>query len=102
MTGTDFTMPASGKGEDPRALREARRSAARKLGFFIHAGVYLMVNLLLAGLAAYGRQRAGWPQLPLLGWGFGLLIHGIVALGPIDRLRRQLVERELARIRDGR
>ena len=34
----------------------------------------------------------------ILGWGLGLAIHGFVALGPVDRLHRALVDREIARL----
>ena len=56
--------------------RLARRRAAAKLGWYLHAAIYLLVNLLLLGLAAsQGRQ---WAIFPLLGWGLGLAIHGAV------------------------
>jgi len=46
--------------------RLARRRANAKMGWFVHAGVYLVVNLMLAALAIY----------PALGWGVGLALHG--------------------------
>jgi hypothetical protein len=54
----------------------ARRRAGAKLGWYIHATVYIAVNLLLATLAyASGRN---WAVFPALGWGLGLAIHGFV------------------------
>ena len=54
--------------------RLARRRANAKMGWFVHAGVYLMVNLMLAALAvADGRA---WAIYPALGWGVGLALHG--------------------------
>ncbi|TFZ08882.1 2TM domain-containing protein [Ramlibacter humi] len=56
--------------------RTARRRAGAKLGWLVHAMVYVCVNLLLAGIAfAAGR---GWAIYPALGWGLGLLVHGFV------------------------
>ncbi|MFO1198603.1 MAG: 2TM domain-containing protein [Burkholderiaceae bacterium] len=80
---------------DPR--RAARRAADRKLGFFIHLTVFVLVNagLVVLNLAT---GRFAWSAFPLLGWGLGLAIHGLVALGPIEQLRKSLIAREEARI----
>ena len=53
----------------------ARRRAKAKLGWFIHAAIYVVVNLGLIALSlANGRS---WAIFPLLGWGVGLLAHGL-------------------------
>ena len=81
----------------PQLERTARRRAGMKMGWFIHAGVYVAVNLLLAALSiASGRH---WAVFPALGWGLGLAIHGVVVFmvagGSVyehllERERRQL------------
>ena len=81
----------------PQLERTARRRAGMKMGWYIHAGVYLAVNLLLATLsAASGRH---WAVFPALGWGLGLAIHGVVVFlvagggvyeSLVERERRQL------------
>jgi hypothetical protein len=77
--------------------RTARRRAGMKLGWYIHAGVYLAVNVLLAILSFLGDRS--WAIFPALGWGLGLTIHGIVVFlvagggiyeSLIERERRQL------------
>ena len=73
--------------------RVARRRAGMKLGWYIHAGVYIAVNLLLASLSAMSGR--GWAIYPALGWGLGLAIHGIVVfLVAGGGVYEQLVERE--------
>lgn len=77
--------------------KTARRRAGAKLGWYIHAFVFIAVNLLLATLsAASGRA---WAIYPFFGWGLGLAIHGavvfLVAGGGVyesllERERRQL------------
>ncbi len=81
------------------AERTARRRAGAKLGWLIHAGVYLCVNLGLAALSA--SQGRHWAIFPALGWGVGLLAHGAaVALsGQGAGLYRRLLERERAALR---
>ncbi|CAA2107206.1 2TM domain-containing protein [Variovorax paradoxus] len=73
--------------------RLARRRAGAKMGWYIHAFVYVVVNLGLVTLSA--ARGHSWAMYPLMGWGLGLLIHGAVIWfvaggGFYDRL----VERE--------
>jgi len=74
--------------------RLAHRRANAKMGWFVHAGVYLMVNLMLAALAvAEGRT---WAIYPALGWGVGLALHGAAVwlLPAGGALLESMVERE--------
>ncbi len=76
--------------------RLARRRAGAKMGWFIHAFVYLCVNAGLALLAlSHGRD---WYAYPLLGWGLGLALHGAAVwlMGPGAHWRERMVERERA------
>lgn len=54
----------------------ARRRAGAKLGWYLHAGIYIAVNILLAVLSAHSGRN--WAVFPALGWGLGLAIHGVV------------------------
>lgn len=91
---TDHVMPASDAIE-----RLARKRAAAKLGWYMHASVYVCVNLLLAFLSA--RSAHAWAIYPALGWGLGLLLHGAgVWLGaPGGSLYQQLLVREREHLR---
>lgn len=80
-----------------RIEKIARRRAKAKLGWFIHATVYLAVNLCLIGLSlAAGRN---WAVYPLLGWGIGLAAHGAsvwllpYGSGMLDRMAARERER---------
>lgn len=82
--------------------RLAHKRAAARLGWAIHAAVFLVVNLaLLAGSAITGYQRG---MAPTLVWGLGLLIHGtVVRMGsPGTRLYQRLLQRELRRLQPQR
>jgi hypothetical protein len=74
--------------------RQARRRAGAKLGWYIHATVYIAVNALLAILSAMGDRS--WAIFPAVGWGFGLAIHGVVVFLATGGggLHQRLVERE--------
>lgn len=83
---------------DRRLEQLARKRAAAKLGWYTHATVYLLVNLLLITLsAANGRH---WAVFPLLGWGMGLAVHGAVVfvLTGGTGLHERMVQRERERL----
>lgn len=76
----------------------ARRRAKAKLGFFFHASVYVVVNL---GLIALSLQSGrAWALFPLLGWGIGLVFHGLSVwvFAPGNDLMESMVRRERARL----
>lgn len=54
----------------------ARRRAGAKLGWYLHACIYIAVNIFLAVLSAHSGRN--WAVFPALGWGLGLALHGFV------------------------
>ena len=74
----------------------ARRRVGMKMGFYTHALVYVLVNLGLFAISSVS-GRGNWHVWPLLGWGLGLAIHGIVTF---IGLRGEGVRRTHARTRD--
>lgn len=80
--------------------RLARRRVKMKVGFFIHALVFTLVNLGLLTLHAVTGGERGL-QMPLWGWAFGLAIHGTVVFTRLQTqgLRERMIEREVARLR---
>ncbi len=80
--------------------RRASRRVKQKMGFYIHATVYLLVNL---GLAAINFASGGkaWHLWPLAGWGLGLAIHGFVTFASLngDGLRERMLDDEVERLR---
>jgi hypothetical protein len=81
--------------------RIAHKRAGAKLGWYIHAAVYLVVNLFIFALSTYAFGHRPWSVFPLLGWGLGLALHGVAVfmLGDGSSLRRRLLERERERLR---
>jgi len=84
--------------DDAALERLARRRAGAKLGWFIHAAVYLIVMTGLIGLSVW--QGRPWAVFPALGWGLGLAIHGAVVwlAGAGGPLRERMIERERERL----
>jgi len=79
----------------------ARRRASAKMGWYIHALVYVLVNLGLVALSA--SRGHTWAVYPLMGWGLGLLIHGAVIwfIAPGGSFYDRLLERERRALRSG-
>ncbi|MBX3622702.1 MAG: 2TM domain-containing protein [Rhizobacter sp.] len=77
----------------------AQRRVRRKMGFYMHALVFVLVN---AAIFVYA-QMAGHDYRPrlLLGWGLGLLIHGIVTFVSLqgEGLRERMLRQEIERMR---
>jgi hypothetical protein len=90
----------SHRGVSPDADLEAtaRRRAGARMGWYVHAFVYLVVNTVLAALSLSTGHH--WAIVPALGWGLGLLLHGLgvwLALGG-GGLQQRLLEQERARL----
>jgi hypothetical protein len=79
----------------------ARRRAHAKLGWYMHAAAYVIVNLLLFLLSDHGLGDRRWSIYPLMGWGLGLFLHGVAVflLGSGSGLRERMVEKERERLR---
>lgn len=78
----------------------ARRRVKQKMAFYIHATVFVLVNLGLAALNLLGGGRS-WHLWPLAGWGLGLAIHGFVTFASLngDGLRERMQRGEVERLR---
>ena len=76
----------------------ARKRAGAKMGWYIHAMVYLLVNAFWFLSAAYAGRH--WSPMPLFGWGLGLALHGIsvFVLGTGSGLRERMIQQERDRL----
>jgi hypothetical protein len=78
----------------------ARKRAGAKLGWYVHAFFYVVVNAGLLAFSVHGFGHRPWQIAPVLGWGLGLALHGLAVfvLGPGSALRENLVRRERERL----
>jgi hypothetical protein len=81
---------------DPEIERTARRRAGARVGWIVHASVFVLVNLFLLALSSLTGAR----HIPVgaLGWAFGLAVHGLVVLAFSSGLMETLVRRERTRL----
>ena len=66
--------------ERERYLR-ARARVHQLRGFYIHVGVFVVVNLYLLIINLVTNAQSLWFYWPLLAWGVGLAVHGFIVLG---------------------
>lgn len=80
----------------------ARRRVGLRMGFIIHATVFVLVNLGLFVIDSLG-SGPRWSQWPLMGWGLGLAIHGVVTFVALrgEGWRDRMVTQEVERLRRG-
>ena len=74
----------------------ARRRAGAKLGWYVHAIVYVLVNLFIFGTAYFGLRSRPWNPYATVGWGLGLALHAVsvFVIGKGSGLRERMVQRE--------
>jgi hypothetical protein len=84
---------------DEELRSKARLRVRTKLGFYIHFGVYVVVNVMLFFIWWFTRGDASIPNasfpwfiFPLVGWGIGVAAHYLAVFartGIIDRMAEQ-------------
>lgn len=81
-----------------RLERLVRRRAGMRLGWLIHATVYVLVNAGLATLSLLAGKH--WALFPALGWGLGLAVHGAVVWMGLhgQPLMQRLMDQERQRL----
>jgi hypothetical protein len=84
---------------DAELLNMARVRTYAKLGFYIHASIFMVVMLVLFAIN-YLVSTKPWSLYPFLGWGLGVTIHGIVALCVVGSgFKDRMLQAEIARVK---
>ena len=81
---------------------QARKRVEEKKGFFVHLTVYILVNILLVMIWAFGNGGGHpWFIWPLGGWGIGILFHflGVFVFSRSTDWERRELEKEADKLR---
>jgi hypothetical protein len=78
--------------------RVARRRVRAKLGLYIHASVYVVVNAFLALVQSQATPQVAWALWPAAGWGLGLAIHAAVVFLGNSGVRERMEAEELRKL----
>lgn len=83
---------------DAEIERRAHRRAAARMGWLVHAMVYVAVNALLFAISWLSGRH--WAVYPLMGWGLGLVLHGAVVwlVSPANGLYQHMLQQERLRL----
>lgn len=84
-----FTKPLFSHDEQV-VLREIRKLR----GFYIHATVYVAVNVMLIFINLVTYHKVLWSFGSLFGWGLGLFFHGLMVYKPYRRFGANWERRE--------
>ncbi len=79
--------------------QKARKRVEAKLGFFIHLIVYCLVNGFLISLNFFQSGEVIWSAYPLVGWGVGLLFHGlgVFVFSGLTQFKEQMIKKEMTK-----
>jgi hypothetical protein len=84
---------------DQDILRRAEKRVEAKLGFYIHLGVYILVNGIMVAVNLMTSPETYWFIWPLIGWGIGVLFHGlsVFVFGDGLAIRKKMIDAEIRR-----
>ena len=96
MTTTEYAMRSTRQSpeitlEDYKQAETELRVEEGRMGFFAHAIVYILVNILLIVINLVFAPAVLWFFYPLITWGIGLFMH---YLYEVRFIRRTTEERE--------
>lgn len=77
--------------------QKAKKRVEAKLSFFIHAAIYCGVNAILMVINLTSSTGKIWFIWPLLGWGAGLALHGVLVFMGQNQwsLKEKMIKKEL-------
>ena len=65
---------------DYERAEAALRAEQGRISFYIHAGIYVLVNMMLIIINIMFASQVLWFFFPLIGWGIGLTMHYLFAV----------------------
>jgi len=86
--------------DDQTLRRQAERAADVKLGFRAHLLAYAVVNAGMVAINLITSPGYFWAIWPIMGWGLGVIAHGIAVFHFGGDLRERTIEAELQRLRE--
>jgi hypothetical protein len=85
---------------DAELEAKAKKRVEARLGFLIHAAMYVIASTGFVVIWALSGATYPWFVWPILGWGIGIAGHGLtLAFGPDSERGLRAVEREVHRLR---
>ena len=85
--------------EKSEVYTNAKKKVEARMSFYTHLGVYVVVITLLTILNLTLSRDYFWARWPMMGWGSGLIVHGLFTFtfDPGSSLKERLIEKEIQR-----
>ena len=86
--------------DEQTRYQEAKKQVEEIKGFYFHLVSYLLVNAVLVVVNLLTSPEYLWFIWPIMGWGVGLIIHGVSVFGGLwgksweERKIKEIMERE--------
>ena len=82
--------------KDQEVVQRIEKRVEEKLGFYIHLATYILVNGLLIAINLSTAPGTYWFIWPLIGWGIGVLFHGlrVLVFGSGSAFRERMIDAE--------
>jgi len=79
--------------------RRAERRADAKMSFRANLLSYVLVNAGLVAINLYTSPGYFWAIWPIIGWGLGLVAHGVTVYYDDTDMRERMIKSEMERLR---
>src|SRR5215475_3187763 len=86
--------------DDRDRYERARRRVREIRAFYLHCAVFVTVNFILHVINFAVASRVYWAFWPLIGWGIGLLAHGLATYRWMPFVGREWEERKIRELMD--
>src|SRR5215510_357656 len=85
---------------DRNRYERARRRVRQIRAFDLHCAIFAAVNIVLHIINFVTAPKVYWAFWPLLGWGIGLLAHGLASYRGMAFISKQWEERKIRELMD--
>ncbi len=79
------------------AYTRAEKRVKARIGFYYHLTAYIIVNLMLVFIWYSTGRESQWFWWPMMGWGIGLLFHGMGVFLSRGSMKEKMIQKELER-----
>ena len=85
--------------DEHEKLVRARQLVEAMTGFYIHLSVFVLVMAILFAVNIWASD-VWWVQWPFLGWGIGVLVHGLLVFGQVPSFITRWQLRKIKELKD--
>ncbi|MCP4632514.1 MAG: 2TM domain-containing protein [candidate division Zixibacteria bacterium] len=83
--------------ENQEAYQRAKERVEAKIGFYTHLSAYIVISIFLIIINYSTSSQYLWFKWPLIGWGIGVLFHGlgVFVFSGGSAIAERMIEKEM-------